>query len=210
MNTSLIGYFARVALSFTRKNDTKFIAFTRNVLTLMTGNATCPNPTPSLPTVTDSVDGFETAVHDALNGGRIEIATRNAARSELLALMRQLAAYVQVACNADLLALLSSGFEPVRAPSPVGALPAPQNVRLSLTGVSGEILVRFDRVSNAVNYTAQTSVSVDGPWEYEDPSTSTRVLVEGLTPGAISWFRVCGNGSAGAGAWSSPISAMAV
>ena len=55
------------------------------------------------------MNSFETAVHDALNGGRIVIATRNA----------------------------------VRAPSPVSPLDAPGNLRLSLTGLSGEFLLRF-------------------------------------------------------------------
>ena len=108
MNSSTNGFYARVALGFARKVDTDLIAFVRNVIILMTNNIQYPTPTPSLAAVTASVNAFETAVHDALDGGKIAIATRNAARVELLALMRQLAAYVQANCNADLLALLGS------------------------------------------------------------------------------------------------------
>jgi hypothetical protein len=210
MNTSTNGFYARVALGFAREVDTVLIAFTRNVVTLMTNNTQYPAPTPTLAVITDSVDGFETKVHDALNGGRIIIATRNAARFELLSLLRQLAAYVQGNCGGDLLALLGSGFEAVRAPSPVGVLPAPQNVRLSLTGMSGEMLVRFDSIKNAVNYSVEVAKSLEGPWDPQDPSTSARVTVEGLTPGQTYWVQVCANGSAGSGASSSPVSAMVV
>jgi len=210
MNTSTNGYYARVALSFARKIDTDLIAFVRNVITLMTGNPKYPTPSPTLAAVTTSVNDFETAVHDALDGGKIAIATRNAARVSLLALMRQLAAYVQGHCDADLLALLSSGFQAVRAPSPVGTLPAPQNPRLSLTDKSGELLFKFDRVKNANNYSIQTAPAANGPWEDEDLSTASRVLIGGLAPGEVIWARACANGSAGASEWTAPTTAMAV
>ena len=204
------GFYARVALGFARKIDTDLIAFVRNVITQMTNNTQYPAPQPALTVVSASVDAFETAVHDAMDGGRIAIATRNAARAELLAFMRQLAAYVQASCGADLLALLGSGFDAVRAPSPVGVLPAPQNLRLSLSGTSGELLLRFDRVNNAANYSVQLAESAAGPWEDQDLSTSTRVTIDGLTPGKVYWARACANGSAGASEWGGPATAMAV
>ena len=210
MKNTTNGYYARVALSFARKVDTDLIAFVRNVITMMTNNTQYPEPTPALAVLTTSVNAFEKAVHDALDGGKIAIATRNAARVELLAQMRQLAAYVQANCNADLLALIGSGFDAVRAPSKVGTLPAPANPRLSLTDKSGELMFRFDRVNNAVNYSVQTAPAATGPWTDEDLSTSTRVLIGGLTPGEILWARACANGSAGASEWTAPTTAMAI
>ena len=210
MNSSTNGFYARVALSFARKIDTDLIAFVRNVITMMTGNAQYASPTPALAALTTAVNDFETAVHDALDGGKIAIATRNASRVNLLAMIRQLAAYVQANCGTDLLALLSSGFEAVRAPSPAGILAAPQNPRLSLTGKSGELMFRFDRVNNTNNYSIQTAPAASGPWEDEDLSTSTRVLLGGLTPGEVLWARACANGSAGASEWTAPTTAMAI
>ena len=91
-----------------------------------------------------------------------DFTARNAARAEMLSLLRTLAAYVTGTCDADLVLLLSSGFESVKAPSPVGVLPAPENLRLSLTGISGELYLRFDRVPNAANYSVQTAQNPDG------------------------------------------------
>ena len=210
MNSATNGFYARVALSFARKVDTDLIAFVRNVISLMTGTSQYPTPTPSPAALTTSVNGFETAVHDALDGGKIIIATRNAARVELLAQMRQLAAYVQANCNADLLALIGSGFEAVRAPSPAGVLPAPRNPRLSITDKSGELMFRFDRVANAVNYSVQTAPAATGPWTDEALSTTLRVVIGGLTPGETLWARSCANGSAGASEWTAPTTAMAI
>ena len=210
MNTSIDGYYARVSLAFARDLDTDLIAFVRNVISLMTGNAQYPSPTPTLAALTTAVSDFETKVHDALNGGKIEIALRNAARVDLLAMLRQLAAYVQGNCGADLHVLLASGFDAVRAPSAVTMPTPPQNPNLSLTGKSGELSFKFDRVSNAVNYSTQTATSAAGPWEDYDLTTTSRVLIEGLTPGTTCWARACANGSAGASEWTAPTSAMAI
>ena len=211
MNTAINGFFPRVSLGFARKIDTGLIAFVKNILTLLAGlSSQYPSPSPSLETVTTAVNTFETKVQDALNGGKIEIGARNAARNELLSLMRQLAAYVQGQCGADVQNIIETGFEAVRAPSPVGTLPAPTNPRLALNGESGQLLFKFDRVNNVLNYSVQSAESPDGPWEDQDLSSSTRVIIAGLTPGKMYWARVCANGSAGASPWSAPTSARAV
>jgi hypothetical protein len=203
------GYYPRVSLAFARKIDTDLIAFTRNVVTLMTGNTNYPTPSPALAVITASVDTFETKVHDALDGGKIAIATRNAGRNELLSLLRQLAAYVTGNCKADLVLLLTSGYDAVRTPSPVGVLPAPQNLRLEYTGMSGELRLKFDRVANAANYSVQSATSPDGPWEDQDLSTASRVTITGLTPGKVYWARACANGSQGSSEYGGPATAMA-
>ena len=211
MNTAINGFFPRVSLGFARKIDTGLIAFVKNIVTLLAGlSSQYPTPSPSLATITTAVNAFETKVHDALNGGKIEIGARNAARNELLSLMRQLAAYVQGQCGADVQNIIEAGFDAVRAPSPVGTLPTPNNPRLALNGESGQLLFKFDRVNNVLNYSVQSAESPDGPWEDQDLSSSTRVIIAGLTPGKMYWARVAANGSAGASPWSAPTSARSV
>lgn len=211
MNTSINGLFPRVSLFFARKIDTALIAFVKNIVTLLGGlNVQYPTPSPTLAAITASVTAFETAVHDALNGGKIEIGARNAARNELLSLVRQLAAYVQGHCDADVQNIIITGFDAVRAPSPIGTLPAPQNLRLEYTGMSGELLLKFGRVNNVRNYSVQTAENANGPWEDQDLSTSTRVTIGGLTAGKVYWVRACANGTAGASEWSPATSIMAV
>jgi len=163
--------------------------FANNVVTKIKGNPNYLQPTPELAEVTTQINTLETATHDAMNGGKILIATRNAEHATLLTLLRQLAAYVQTHCQNDYLVLIGSGFEAVRAPSPVGILPAPQNPRLETTGMSGELLFRCDRLNNSVNITVQTATNPAGPWTAQAPSTSTRVLLPNLTPGTIYWAR---------------------
>lgn len=210
MNTAVNGFLARVSLAFASLTDTKLIAFVRNVITLMTGNAQYPTPAPALAVVTTSVNAFETAVHEALDGGKMAILARNAARSELLTLMRQLAAYVQGHCDDDLLLLASSGFGAVKAKSPSYTPDIPGNQRLERGGSSGELMLKFDRVSNAVNYSIQTATSPNGPWEDWGLSTTTRVAIDGLTAGTVYWAQACANGSAGSSDFGGPATAMAL
>lgn len=92
----------------------------------------------------------------------------------------------------------------------MGVLPAPGNLRLSITGINGQLFLRFDRVYNAANYTVQVATSPDGPWQEQALSTSTRVTITDLTPGKVYWVRAAANGSAGASGWGGPATAMAV
>ncbi len=195
---------------FGKLNAVALIPVARKIVAMLTGNVSYPEPVPTLETVTAQIDSLETAVHQAIDGGKVAIATRNAEYVALQALLRQLAAYVQNNCNADLLTLLSSGFSAVRAPSPVGVLPAPQNARLQPTGMSGQLLFLCKRLDRSLNLTVQTATSPDGPWTTLPPSSSARVLLDGLTPGTVYWARACGNGSAGPGAWSNPATCRAV
>ena len=95
-------------------------------------------------------------------------------------------------------------------PSPVGVLPPPQNPRLSLTGKSAELMLKFDRVTNAVNCSVQTAPAAIGPGTDEGLSTATRVVIGNLTPGEMLWARACANGSAGASERTAPTTAMAI
>src|SRR5436853_527263 len=93
---SSIKLLPRVLYDFVRLGDARLITFVRNMITLLGGlTVQFKTPQPPLPVLTDSVNSFEVAVQEAMNGGKIEIGARNAARAELLSLVRQEAAYVQ-------------------------------------------------------------------------------------------------------------------
>jgi hypothetical protein len=104
----------------------------------------------------------------------------------------------------------SGRFDAVRAPSPIGQLDAPGNVRLLLTNMSGQLSLRYDKVANAANYSYQTATDDAGPWTEPTLWSNTRVTLDGLTPGKVYWARVRANGTTGPSEWSQPATAMAV
>ena len=204
------GLYPRVARRFASFSVARLIMFVRNVIAMMTSNPDFPTPSPTLPVVTTAVNDLEVKAQAALNGGKVEYAARRASEATLLALVRQLGNYVESTANGDLETLLGSGFDAVRAPSPSVIPDVPANPRLTYTGVSGHLMFRFDGGYNVKNFAIQHAEHVDGPWIDDDLSTTSRVLLSGLTPGKTYWARACANGAAGTSDWCTPASLMAV
>jgi hypothetical protein len=120
------------SISFlTNDSDPQLIVDTQTILTSMTGNPGYTTPDPTLAAVTTAMNDFATALANAADGGATLTAIKNDKRAALVGLLRNLANYVQVACNGDLTVLMSSGF-PIQKPqrSPIGVLPAPTGLTL--------------------------------------------------------------------------------
>jgi hypothetical protein len=205
------GFVAKVSRKFAKYKVSVLITFARNVIKMTAKNPTdYKTPAPDLALVTAAVDALEVAAEDALERGRMAIAVRNAKHTELLALLQQLANYVQAHCKNDVPTLLSSGFEPIRGRGPVEQVLAPSYVSLKRNHASGNLDLRFGKVGNARSYSVQLATAPEGPWKDELPSTSTRVSIHNVTPGTIYWSRVRANGAGGTSDWTAPASVMAV
>ncbi|MGI9088436.1 MAG: fibronectin type III domain-containing protein [Chthoniobacterales bacterium] len=206
------GFFPRFSRKFANVPVAMLIAFLRNVIVMMTGNPAflTPPPNPSLADVKTAVDDLEEKNQAALNGGKVEIANRRAAQEAAVNLGRQLGNYVESQSNGDLAVLLSSGFDAVRAPTPSVVPATPLNPTLNYTGVSGELLFRFLGDYNVRNFSVGYAESAAGPWTDNGLSTTSRVLLAGLTPGKTYWARACANGAAGTSDWCTPASIMAI
>ena len=122
------------SISFlTSDSDALLLTDTETILANMTGNPAFATPDPTLPEVTTAQNGI---CHGAGKRGErrnpIDGNQKRQARG-FVAFLREPASYVQVACNGDLTVLLSSGF-PIQKPQrfPIGVLPAPTNVAVTL------------------------------------------------------------------------------
>ncbi|HEV2607488.1 MAG TPA: hypothetical protein VGT79_05855, partial [Xanthomonadaceae bacterium] len=133
---------AKVAISYlSETSDAHLIVAIQSILTGMAGNAAYPTPTPALADITAARNNFVAAVNAAKDSRR-QIVVRNQQRATVVALLRTLAHYVQVASGGDLPTLLSSGFPAQRGRQPVGPLPAPANLRLTRGRNNGRIIAR--------------------------------------------------------------------
>ena len=203
--SEIINQIARVALGFARYNSGKLVEFIRNIITLMTGNASFPTPSPTLATVTSAVDQFDSLVQEASNGDRIVISARNASRAALLSLMRQLASYVQGQCKGNIAVLVSSGFKAVKQKGSSVIPAVPTNARLTPGPNSGTLLFLFGRGGkNVSNFTVQVADSPNGPWVDRGLTTRSRMLLTDLTPLQTKWARARANGAAGSSDWTEP------
>lgn len=195
----------RVSLAILYLPVALFLMGARSIVIALTGNLNYPTPFPALADITTALDDLGAKIAAAAGRDKTAIAERDSAWETAKTLIRQLASYVQMHCQNDLAILLSSGFTTTKTPAPVGPVAAPENLRLSRTGMNGQVLARFKRVyGTSGGYTVQTGATPDGPFTDYINSGRTSVLIDGRTPLSTVGIRVRANGAAGPGPWSEP------
>ena len=151
-----------------------------------------------------------TQVAAAAGGGVQATAAKNAARDAVIALLRQVANYVQGAANNSLPTLLSSGFEATSGNTSQSPLEKPAILKIE-NEVSTQLLVRLTPIANARAYEIRTSVNGNGGWNAAGVFTQARrIPLTDLAPGTT--YNVSARavgGSTGYSDWSDPVSHMA-
>lgn len=199
-----------VSLGFAQLPDSALDEFTGGVIASLTGNPAYPTPAVSLADLSAAQTAFEQAMVAMTQGGTQATADKNVKRAALVALLRQEAIYVQGTANNDLPTLLSSGFlvnSTSRTKSPL----ATPNILEIDNGMTTQLVVRAQAVSNARAYEAQVKNGTGG-WVPSGTFTQARrIVLEGLTPGSTYTVQVRGvGGSLGYSDWSDPVSHMAM
>ena len=205
----------RVYLGFTNAPDHTLEETTLAVLDNLYGNPAFPNPPVSKVDLQAALKGFTDAIAAQAQGGTAATAAKNNARDALIALLRQLAAYVQEKCGNNLAVLLSSGFEAVSTNRARTPLEKPSILDI-LNGNTGQLLTTVGPVANAKcyegRYAAIGAGGAPGPWQSAGLYTNSRSMpVNGLTPGTMYTFqfRAVG-GSTGYSDWSDAVSHMSL
>ena len=129
----------RVYLGFTNAPDHTIEETTGSILNNLYGNAAFPTPPVTQPILQTGIDDFTAAIAAQAQGGTAATAEKNNKRDALIALLRQLAGYVQENCGNNLATLLSSGFDAVSTNRASVPLAAPA-IRSILNGNSGQLL----------------------------------------------------------------------
>jgi len=199
----------KVAIGFlTKSKDADLVVASERIAVGMTGNAAYPDPNPTLATLIAARNTYVAAVN-AAKGNSLGIVVRKQQRGSFTALLRDLAHYVQVASGGDLAILLSSGFPAQRHKKPVGALPAPANMRLKRGKTSGLLIARCNRVLQAGAYEWRyANIATPTAWVNLESTFAARVAIEGLTPGAQYTAQVRALGTAGPSDWSDTATLM--
>src|SRR5882762_698398 len=172
----------RVSLAFARLPDKELDNFTLNVKNMMTVNATFPTPPVTLVNLETARNDFEQKIANAASGGPPDTAAKNDARANLLGMLRQIAAYVQINCNNDMATLLSSGFQAMSTNRAQSPLDKPTELVID-NGASGQLVARVKPVKNTSLYEGRIKGQT-GDWL---PSVFTgdsqHIEFNGLTPG---------------------------
>ncbi len=169
----------RVLLGFTNAPEHTLEENTGAILTNLYGNAAFPTPPVLKPALQAALDAFVAAIAAQAQGGTAATANKNNKRDILVALLRQLAGYVQDKAVNNLATLLSSGFEAVSTNRASVPLDAPNILSLD-NGNSGQLLVRVTPVANAkayeVRHAALGTGGAPGPWQSGSLYTNSRSM----------------------------------
>jgi hypothetical protein len=157
---------------------------------------------------------FTAAVNAAIsNGGGVALTiAKNARRAELVVLIRELASYVQVTCKGDMTVLLSSGF-PIQKPvrNPIGQLPVPSNLTVTLGTYTGQLDASAAPVPGAAVYNWRlTTAAAPATLVQSAQTTAASNTFTGLTPGVVYNAEVNAVGAAGPSDWSDPVPQMVI
>lgn len=182
-------------------NATEMVAKGGHVVEQMTGNANFTTPVPALAAVTTAIDALSVASAEAEGGAHAAIDARDLALVTLRDLLTALCAYVNFTSGTDLAKAITSGFEPVRTPSPI-ELEAPVNVRaMYAEGFAGCVELKWRRVAGANIYHVFVGEGdpANAKWTLAGASTRARLRVSELEPGKVFSFYVVALGAAGVG-----------
>jgi hypothetical protein len=156
------------------------------------------------------LDAYQTAL--AQPAGVARTAAVRSARADITLALEQLARNLELKPNVTEAQLATTGFD-LRRPAAQTSIapPAPANLRLKTTGVSGEVQFLFDPSDRARTYELQTTLDPNtGNWIQSGMYSSTRgVVVSGLTRGKDIWGRVRAVGPNNTvSGWSDPATVM--
>jgi hypothetical protein len=200
----------KINSGFTRLTDKELDNRAAQIITALTGNTSFPTPAPTLAVIQTKLTAYQAAL--AMPEGVARTQAVKATRDDLSTALEQLARNLELTPNVTDTQLATTGFD-LRKPAAQTAdvPPAPANLRLKPTGVSGEVQFQFDPSARAKTYELQTSLDPNsGNWTQNGMFSSSRgVVVGGFTRGKDVWGRVRAVGPNNTvSGWSDPATVM--
>ncbi|OQP61856.1 hypothetical protein A3860_30790 [Niastella vici] len=170
--------------------DSETATFGYRVLGKMEGNPNFPDPPAALAAMKKLLPEFQSALGNAKGRDMEDVALKNSKKAELVALLTELADYVNLTSKGIRLKILSSGFF-ISGGSSNAPDPVIKQLDVML-GAPGEVSINVKRLRGARiyfhEYTAQPPTD-ETVW-HSEMSKDPFYTYSGLTSMAKYWFRV--------------------
>lgn len=206
---------AKVKLGIDGKNAESLFAYSTSLITTIAEPASAA----IYPTLEPSAVDFK-ATHDALGTNIALIASLEAQLEAARAAqpgiveahednIRKRAAYVETTSGGDPAKIPLGGFAVAGAPEPIGPLPAPQNVKATMSTFPGVVKVQCEVIEGTKSYIAECREHIDGTAWVQFSIGPRKCEKSGLTSGKYYAFRMAVVGAAGQSPWSDECVCMA-
>jgi hypothetical protein len=196
----------RLNRGFSQLRDDELDNVAQSIINQTSTSGLLALPNAKLTAATDALSVYQGALAMPKGTAARETAVAEA-RATLEEALQKLAAELEDIPNVTDAQLATTGYTlrktAVHTTDPVAA---PANVRLKLTGTSGEVQALCDSVARAKTYQLQfTQDPNGGTWSDGGTFGNTRgMIIKGLTRAKDYWVRVRAIGPDGPGAWSDP------
>ena len=171
-----------VLRNYGRKSDGDLGDFGLHIGTKMTGNANFPTPPFTMASLITATNNFMAGAAACVNGTPADTLNKNNLRAALIALLNQLATYVELTANNDAAKILSSGFS-LASTSRTPVAPGMTSISSVTNVASGKLGLALAVADNAwvyvVEYTDLTT-NVVKTQQFTDPHD---VVLVGLASG---------------------------
>jgi hypothetical protein len=200
----------RVRIDYSKVPHAAYLIFVGAVIKNMTGNPHFPNSPIDLAVLSALLEKYRHLVSAADDGSKTVIAQRNSLRNQIDGLVRQIAFYVEAACDNDRAIFATSGFEALPdSYAPAEHLPPQRIVKLVHGANSGIIRVYLPPSYRKIKYVQIRFGIVPDPttppdsWAIETFAAARNPYTIGnLKPGAMYAFQVRAAGTLGSTDWS--------
>lgn len=197
---------SRPKYGFSNYSDSVLADEALQIYNMMSVNPQFPNPPIAYPALNTLIQGFNSAISNALNRDKVMVTQKREVREDLEHALKSLAIYI-MSITENALEIEQTGFDVVQPGMPVGIPAAPNNVRTASIA-QGTVHVEWKRVRGANSYVVEaTTGNPESPatvWTKVALPTQCRATIEGLTALTYYWFRVRAIGAAGEGLASQP------
>ncbi len=180
-----------VSLGFKKKKGGDLVPFAQGVHDGVSGHATLfATPVITMVALLAAITDYAAKYNAAYKGSVAQTEAKDAARTVLIGLLSQLAAYVEGIAQGNADTIRAAGFDPVshehHAPVPL-AKPVIDRI---VNNVSGAVKLRVKMQPNVHSVNVQYRTGT-GAWQDGGSFPSSRlVIVPGLIPGTVYEFRV--------------------
>ena len=187
---------AKLNINFSGYTDANLEQKAASILQNMTANLYFPTPIPTLADLQAALTNYNSALVNAADLGRVNVAEKNKARKVLELLLTQLGMYVMYIANGDAAILTSSGYTLSKTPEPQ-YITNPGVVIITNGITSGQLVSSVKAVKGGKSYLHQVTedpITQSSVWDSTASSRSSYTF-QNLEAGKKYWIRVAVVGS---------------
>jgi len=199
----VIMFIALVKAGLTGLNPEQVLSLLGNVIAALNGNTNFPVTNPTLLFLEGLFTQLSEAVNAAVDGGKSRIALRNAVVKQVRIAFTTLAADINEQCNGDAIKAATSGMLFRATKVPAGLLGPVARFRGVALG-NGRIKLMWGGLKGRSSYVVYSTLEFNTQpvWEFRGQTSKNRIILEGLEPGVMYFFKVAGVNNYGTGEFS--------